>query len=177
MTLICGIEKTEKPGRVKDLTGQQFGLWIVAGYHGRKKYTGRSQANFWLVRCACGNERVVQQSSLRAGTSTRCSVCAHGEPGGRFHPRYKAWQQMNSRCANPNHPDYPRYGGRGIRVCPQWHSSFWTYVNDTGAQPLGLTLDRIDNDGHYEPGNVRWATPLEQSRNRNYTLENRLKNA
>lgn len=81
------------------------------------------------------------------------------------HPLYHVWYQMKRRCMNVDHPEYPRYGGRGISVCPQWQSNFWRFVLDVGERPAGHSLDRIDNDGNYEPGNVRWATPTEQSRN------------
>ena len=85
-------------------------------------------------------------------------------------PRRRArmrWYSMVARCTNPNHKDYRWYGARGITVCPEWMESFDAYYAYVGDAPApGLTLDRIDNDGNYEPGNVRWATKLEQTRNR-----------
>jgi hypothetical protein len=81
------------------------------------------------------------------------------------HPQYSAWLNMRRRCSNPDHPHYKYYGGRGIRVCKEWEC-FATYLNDVGERPKGMSLDRIDNNGNYEPGNVRWATKSTQSQNR-----------
>lgn len=93
--------------------------------------------------------------------------------GKTSHPLYLIYNDMVSRCRRPTHQRYADYGGRGIDVCQKWVDDFWQFVEDVGERPEGKTeggrafwqLDRIDNDGNYEPGNVRWATPTEQSQN------------
>lgn len=85
--------------------------------------------------------------------------------GGYGTPTYASWASMIQRCKNPNRPNYAWYGGRGVRICAAWEK-FENFLRDMGERPAGRTLDRLDPDGHYEPANCRWATKLEQSRNR-----------
>lgn len=83
---------------------------------------------------------------------------------------YRAWQDMRRRCNNPTRPQYPRYGGRGIKVCDRWNTSFADFYADVGPAPdKSYILDRIDNDGNYEPGNVKWSTPKDSTNNREVT--------
>ena len=86
-------------------------------------------------------------------------------PKRKTSPTYSSWQAMRQRCNNPNHEKFPLYGGGGITVCPEW-SSYARFLADMGKRPDGMTLDRIDPDGNYQPGNVRWATPEEQEANK-----------
>lgn len=88
----------------------------------------------------------------------------HASKGGHS-PTYASWQTMIQRCTNPNNDNWERYGGRGITVCPSW-LDFRNFLADVGQRPTGTTLDRIDNDGNYEPGNVRWAPPKVQAANK-----------
>lgn len=85
--------------------------------------------------------------------------------GMRHDPVYAVWHSMNQRCTNSRHRQYKDYGGRGIKVCDRWRWSFADFYADMGPRPSGSSLDRIDNNGHYEPGNCRWATPRQQSAN------------
>jgi hypothetical protein len=89
------------------------------------------------------------------------------KPGYGRTPEYKAWQDMKDRCHNPRSHAYRHYGGRSINVCPEWRKSFLAFYAHVGPRPgKGYSVERIDNDGNYEPGNVKWATTKEQSRNR-----------
>lgn len=93
----------------------------------------------------------------------------HGHrAGGRFSPTYNSWRAMVQRCTNERHPFFADYGGRGIRVCERWRGQggFERFLADVGERPAGLTLDRVDCEGDYEPGNVRWATKYQQRWNR-----------
>jgi hypothetical protein len=84
-------------------------------------------------------------------------------------PEYRTWQSVKNRCFNPRSRDYSHYGGRGVTMHPAWVSDFAAFLADVGRRPCdGMTLDRVDGDGNYEPGNVRWVDRLEQARNRKY---------
>lgn len=107
----------------------------------------------------------------RAVSAPDGRVVHRQSPRGRPSPEYRVWASMVQRCTNPARRGYDRYGGRGIRVCVAWVASFEAFLRDVGPRPsLKHTLDRIDNDGHYEPGNVRWATSKEQRDNTSQTV-------
>lgn len=125
--------------------------------------------------CDCGQETLVYCASLRTGNTKSCG-CLRGEThgqsnfwkkGGRKESKeYKAWCHAKSRCSNPNYPKFEHYGGRGITMCQEWRDSFLAFFTYMGKCPKGLTLDRIDNEGNYEPGNCQWATRSQQNKNR-----------
>jgi hypothetical protein len=141
--------------------------------------TGRSPIKhrrvFWSCRCDCGRTLDVVAGELRAGQkSCGCARAAfiadakreHGETGARTTPEYRTWKAMRERCHSPNHAMFANYGARGITVCERW-GCFENFLADMGRKPSPThSIDRINNDGNYEPGNCRWATAEEQSRNR-----------
>lgn len=144
---------------MKDLTGQKFGRWTVIGFACRK------ERNYWNCKCECGTARAVSQSNLvtNISTSCGCKTRLHGMYGTKIN---KVWNSMRDRCNNPKHPYYNRYGGRGIVVCERWNE-FINFYNDMHATyKEGLELDRINNDGNYEPSNCRWTTRKEQCNNK-----------
>ena len=160
-----------------DLTGQRFGRLKVLSRAERHITPAGTYIARWLCRCDCGTEVVVRQHSLRQGMSESCGclqredIAARSKIMNRTHgrtgtPEYRTWVHMKSRCYNPRVPEYKWYGARGIKMCESWKDSFEAFLADVGPKPgRGYSIDRIDNDGDYEPGNVRWATQAEQTAN------------
>lgn len=152
-----------------DLTGQKFGRLSVISS------AGKSANNSYLFECVCecGNKKIARASHLQRGEISSCGCLQrenreiprpiHGMSGS---PTYESWLAMKSRCLYEKHPHYGDYGGRGVTIYAPW-LSFERFLTDAGERPsLDHTLDRFPNkEGNYEPGNVRWATRKEQSRN------------
>lgn len=159
--------------KIIDLKGKQFGGWYVLG-QGAKTTYGQIA---WVCRCSCGTVREVAGPSLRKGLSVSCGCTKgaaiakartiHGHTGHKKKDSrtYEIWTGMKQRCYNPNKEFYPRYGGRGIKVCARWHE-FAAFLADMGEVPEGMSIDRIDNDGDYELSNCKWSTATEQANNR-----------
>lgn len=156
------------PSKVIIPENTKFGRLTVLG---EAENIGKQAA--WLCQCECGNQIVVRSSDLRNGRTTSCG-CFHKERtkecntthGMQNTPEYDIWQHMKARCFNPKDKAFKNYGGRNITVCDEWKNSFGTFYSDMGLRPEGTSLDRIDNNGNYEPTNCRWSTDIEQARNK-----------
>jgi hypothetical protein len=164
--------------RIIDHTGQRFGRLLVICRVSQKieKHTR------WLCRCDCGTEKVLLSDNFaRKGQPTKSCGCyktqyppalSHGDTrNGVTSSEYRSWYAMRQRCTNPRDPRWKHYGDRGITVCDRW-KLFENFLADMGRRPPGwssrramFSLDRINNDGNYEPGNCRWATQKEQVKN------------
>lgn len=172
-------------------TGQRFGRGVVINPSIRTHFCRSRPGGFRgaLLRCDCGAEYEARIDYLLAGRVVSCgckrqeaadlallgganqpfAAAASVTHGMAAHPLYPTWKLMLHRCENPRRREYPRYGGRGISVCARWHDVrlFVEDIDrDLGSRPEGMTLDRIDNDSDYQPGNVRWATAEQQAANR-----------
>ena len=167
-----------------DLTGQKFGRLTVIGLDDTKQ----TRKTYWICECECGGIKSARSDSLLCGAIKSCGCMkkeqdkknldrtSHGHEGIRL---YYIWQGMKKRCYNINDTHYHRYGGRGIVVCDEWKNDFeafydWALLNGYSE---GLTIDRIDNDGNYEPANCHWATNQEQANNRSTNIKITIGNA
>lgn len=160
--------------KMKDLTGQRIGmLTVIKRVENRTFPSGQTKMQY-LCKCDCGSEVIVLGSNLlKKGNTTSCGCykiqlqTSHGLWGSKV---YKVWDNMINRCFNPNATGYENWGGRGIMVCDEWKNDFQAFYDYVSKLPhfgeRGRSFDRIDNDGNYEPNNVRWATRYEQTHNR-----------
>lgn len=161
-----------------DLTGMVFGRLTVLRRNGSLHCQSA-----WECLCECGKKLTTCRSSLKTGATSSCGCLRSEQVSERQkthglsrnqrmrlppHPLYKTWVAMRNRCNNSRDVQYKDYGGRGIKICERWND-FPSFLADVGVRPVGTTLDRKNNNGHYEPGNVRWATKLTQVRNRRNT--------
>lgn len=150
------------------MTGRRAGLLTVITFAEKR---GRNA--YWACVCDCGCATVVSGTKLRSGYTQSCGcLIDRGRRERAKHrmtktPEHNAWLAMRRRCNNPSDKRYGYYGGRGIRVCPEWEADFNAFIAHVGLRPsTDHSLDRIDPNGHYEPGNVRWATQKVQKQNK-----------
>lgn len=166
--------------RFIDITDHRYGRLVVLDVVGRDV---RYRRPIWLCLCDCGNTITVSSNRLRSKNTTSCGCWKlekssktgqanrkHGESqcgsaNGQPSREYRAWHGLRDRCLSPKNKDFAKYGGRGITVCERWNS-FENFLADMGRCPPERSLDRINNDGNYEPSNCRWATPSTQNKNR-----------
>ncbi len=156
-------------GAMKNLAGQKFGrLTVTNDFYTGSKNTGIK----WKCVCDCKNTVIIKSNNLVRGDTKSCGCLnlekasalqyVHGKTGTRIHG---TWKDIIGRCTNKNNSEYENYGGRGITVCERW-KKFENFYEDMGEKPEGLQIDRINNNGNYEPGNCRWSTPKENSNNK-----------
>lgn len=154
-----------KTGREK-LIGKRYGKLEVIARAGITK----NRNAIWLCRCDCGTEKEIASDNLRDGVRGSCGCTRAVASGGRFRPERALWRGMISRCYDERNTGYHNYGGRGIKVCDRWRDSMQAFIDDMGQRPEGMTLERVNNEGNYEPGNVKWATAKEQANNNRRNL-------
>lgn len=167
-------------GKFVDLSGRKFKRLLVV----ERVIVKTNPKTRWLCRCECGKETLVQGIALRIGATKSCGCLQrevslqnikHGaaRKANGHSPEYDAWLSAKQRCFNPKNEAFKNYGGRGITMCDEWKTNFSAFLEHVGPRPNSkLSIDRYpNNDGNYQPGNVRWATRIQQANNRRKSQE------
>lgn len=174
------IERTNAMPAKESLIGQRFGKLQVIIDHLRHVYANRRTVRKCLCLCDCGSHVLALASNLKTGHTfscgclrterTRAAILVHGHSrwGNLTSPTYRSWASMRQRCENPRSQSFPNYGGRGIKVCPDW-KHFSVFLRDMGERPFGTSLGRINNSGNYCPVNCAWQRRNEQAVNKRNT--------
>ena len=158
-----------------DIIGLRFGRWVVIGFHAKPSRIKPTHNSLWLCQCDCGNQSVVDSTNLKLGKSKSCGCLKlerqtkHGHASKRrgVTATFRSWTNMWQRCTNQKNPGYDNWGGRGISICDRWQS-FENFLTDMGPMPLRHTIERINNDGNYEPSNCCWLPKSEQWKNKRH---------
>ena len=150
----------EKIGERLNYIGMKFNKWTVLDLVVLK------QSAHFVIQCDCGNKSRNYAYKVLNNTTKSCYSCANKKHGWYGTATHRSWSAAKNRCTNPNNHAYDNYGGRGNKMCDRWLESFENFLVDMGEKPQNLSLDRIDNDGNYEPNNCRWATKSQQNSNR-----------
>jgi len=155
---------------ISDWIGKSFGKLTIVGEADRRKYANGHSVYQVRCTCSCGGEKIARLDRLVDGLVTTCGCGRKGavlyRPIGSHRPEYRHWIEMKNRCGRTKGKAYEYYMKRGISVCQEWQSDFLSFYNHIGPRPTPEhTVDRIDNDSGYRPGNVRWATRIEQRAN------------
>jgi len=152
-------------GRITNLENKRYGMLTVGSFAGANAH----RQAMWTARCDCGVQKNILSTSLLTGKSRSCG-CSRVKHLKSRTVEFRTWTAVKSRCSNHRLSGWHNYGGRGIRVCDRWLASFDNFLSDMGPRPDGASsIDRINNDGDYEPGNCRWATHGQQGFNRRTT--------
>lgn len=158
----------------ENLLGMMYGRLTVVSYVGMVSKGLLPARSTWLCRCECGKEKAMSGNALKRNKYKSCGCQNSPEHvgarmrkhGKRNSPEYHSWNSMIRRCTHPQRDHYSYYGGRGIKVCDRWLTSIDNFIADMGPRPArGMSIERNDPDGDYEPKNCRWATAKEQRAN------------